>query len=178
MDIAIIFVTPLVLIGLALLLVKLRRLSWQGDVGLQLPAPSTAFFWILAFGVVAVASELTRRWLGVESAGGSWHGKYDTANLLIRIAAIGLVYPIAEEFFFRGAFLGMLRQRFGAVAAVLGSAALFALIHIQYDWRGMLLILVDALFFAICRTRTGSVYLTMLLHILGNSYAIWERLAG
>ena len=113
-----------------------------------------------------------------DDPGGVWRGKYDTANLLIRIAAIGLIYPVAEEYFFRGAILGMISKKFNDAAGIIVSALLFGLVHIQYDWRGMALIVVDALFFAICRTRTGSLYLTMLLHILGNSYAIWERLYG
>jgi membrane protease YdiL (CAAX protease family) len=128
-------------------------------------------FWLTAFLVLAVAEEV----LGPSSdAWGSWKGKYDSTDLAVRIAAIGLVYPIAEEFFFRGAFLGVVRRRFGAAVAVIVTAIVFALIHVQYDWP--IWILVHGLLYAACRISSGSLYLPILLHGLGNSYAIWERL--
>ena len=178
MDIAVIFLMPVLLVGFGLLIVKLRRLSWAGDVGIRLPEPRTGLLWLFAFLVLAIGAELVSKWFALEDPGGSWRGKYDAANLAIRLLAIPLVYPLAEEFFFRGAFLGLLRRKFGDLVAILGSSALFAVAHMQYDWRGMLFVLVDALFFAICRVRTGSLLLVMLMHVLGNSYAAWERLYG
>ena len=178
MDIAIIFLTPVMMVGLGLLIVRLRRLSWVEDVGMRLPEPRTGLLWLLAFLVLAIAMELVGNWFALDDPGGSWRGKYDAFNLAIRLLAIPLVYPLAEEFFFRGAFLGVLRRKFGDVVAILGSSLLFAVAHLQYDWRGMVFVLVDGLFFAICRVRTGSLLLVMLMHVLGNSYAAWERLYG
>ena len=178
MDIAIIFMMPVVMIGLGLLIIRLRRLAWVEDVGMRLPEPRAGLMWLFAFVVLAIAMELVGKYFTLDDPGGSWRGKYDAANLAIRLVAIPLVYPIAEEFFFRGAFLGMLRRKFGDVVAVLGSSLLFAAAHLQYDWRGMIFVLADGLFFAICRVRTGSLLLVMLMHVLGNSYAAWERLYG
>jgi hypothetical protein len=177
-NIAIIFATPVLLAALGLLIVKLRRLSWREDVGFRLPEPRRAALWALGFLALAVAAELVSSAAGLDDAGGSWKGKYDPANLTVRIAAIGLLYPLAEEFFFRGALLGFLAKRFGAAAGVIVSSAAFAAIHVQYDWRGMLFVLADALFFSICRLRTGSLYLVMAFHICGNGYAVWERIFG
>lgn len=178
MDVAIIFATPLVLAVLGAVIARLRRLSWRDDLGFRPPSAKSALLWLGAFLVLGVAAEFASRAMGVDDPGGEWRGKYDAVQLAIRIAAIGLVYPVAEEFFFRGALLGMIRRRFGDLAGILGSAAVFALAHVQYDWRSMALIFVDALFFAVCRLRGGSLYLVMFLHILGNSYAIWQRLYG
>lgn len=178
MDIAIIFVTPVVLILFGLLLIRLRRLSLVEDVGFRLPAPGNALLWLLGFLLLALAQEIISRAAGMESSAGSWKGKYDALNLAIRVVAVALVYPAAEEFFFRGALLGAFKQRFGAAVAVIGSTAIFALVHIQYDWRGMLFVATDALLFALCRVRTGSLYLVIAMHVLGNSYAVWERAAG
>ncbi len=177
MDILIIFVTPVALVLFGFVIIRFRRLDWRGDVGFQLPSAPQAVIWLLAFLALAVASEMAGGALGVESNAGSWHGKYDALNLAIRIAAIGLIYPLAEEFFFRGALLGMASRKLGAAGGVLISALAFAAVHLQYDWRSMALIFVDALFYAICRTRTGSIYLVMAMHMLGNGYAIWERLS-
>jgi hypothetical protein len=109
---------------------------------------------------------------------GGWRGKYDALNLAIRILAVGLIYPVAEEFFFRGALLGLVRRRFGDIVGIAVPAILFALVHIQYDWRGMAFILLDGLIFGIARVRTGCLYVAMLLHVIGNGYAVWERVLG
>jgi membrane protease YdiL (CAAX protease family) len=178
MDIVIIFLTPVILVASGLLVVRFRRLSWRDDVGLALPTPRDALLWGAGFLALALAGELVGDALGAESPGGSWRGKYDAGALAIRIAAIGFVYPLAEEFFFRGALLGILRRRIGAVVAIVLSAALFAGLHIQYEWLGMAMILGDGLYFAICRLRTGSLYLPMLFHVCGNLYAVWERMYG
>ncbi len=178
MDIAIIFLMPVLMVGFGLMIVWLRGLSWAEDVGMRLPEPRAGILWLLAFLILAIAMELVGNFYSLDDPGGSWRGKYDAANLAIRLLAIPLVYPIAEEFFFRGAFLGLLRRKFGDLVAVLGSSMLFAAAHLQYDWRGMLFVLADGLFFAICRVRTGSLLLVMLMHVWGNSYAAWERLYG
>lgn len=178
MDIAIIFVTPVFLALLGLAIAKFRRLSWRDDIGLKMPNGREALVWGLGFIAIAVAGELVADAAQLDDPGGSWRGKYDAVNLVIRIAAIALIYPVAEEFFFRGVMLGAITKRFGAAAGVIASSAAFAAIHLQYDWRGMMFVLVDALFFAVCRIRTGSLYLVMLLHSLGNSYAVWERIYG
>ena len=178
MDIAIIFATPVLLLSFGLLLTRLRRLSPVEDLGFRLPAPQAALLWLFGFLLLALAQEWISRAAGMESSAGSWKGKYDAFDLAIRIVAVALVYPVAEEFFFRGALLGTFRQRFGTAGAVIGSSAIFALVHVQYDWRGMTFIAADALFFALCRVRAGSLYLVMLMHVLGNSYAVWERTLG
>lgn len=42
----------------------------------------------------------------------------------------------------------------------------------------MMLAAVDGLFFGLARHRTGSVLVPMLLHSLGNGYAVYQRLFG
>jgi membrane protease YdiL (CAAX protease family) len=163
----------LALFGLAM--VKFRRLSWVDDVGLKRPGALDAAIWGLGFLILVLVLELVA---GDGQHVGGWRGKYDAANLAIRILAVGLIYPVAEEFFFRGALLGLVRRRFGDVVGILVPAIVFALVHIQYDWRGMAFILLDGLIFGLARVRTGSLYVAMLLHVIGNSYAVWERLQG
>jgi len=124
-----------------------------------------------AFVAFAVVIEM----LGTgDSARGSWAGKYGTADLAVRIVAIALLYPLAEEFFFRGVFLGVVRRKFGDLPAIVVPAIIFGVIHVQYGWP--LLIVADGLLFGLARVRTGSVYVPMAMHIIGNSYAVWERL--
>ena len=174
-DILIIFLMPVLLVGGGLAIARFRRLSPIEDLGFRLPTARDALLWGIGFLALAVTVELLSYAVG-EDPGGSWRGKYGPMDLAVRLIAIPLVYPIAEEFFFRGALLGALRKRFGDSVAILGSSAVFALAHMQYDWRGMAMVLADALFFAVCRVRTGSLYLVMAFHIAGNSFAAWQRL--
>ena len=175
MNIAIIFLTPVMLALFGLAMVKFRKLDWREDVGFKPPALRDAAIWAIGFLILVLALELL---VGDGEKMGAWRGKYDSANLAVRIVAVGLIYPVAEEFFFRGALLGMVRRRFGDLAGIVLPALLFGLIHIQYDWRGMAFVMLDGLIFGIARVRTGSVYVAMLLHVIGNGYAVWERVLG
>jgi hypothetical protein len=173
MDYLMIALTPVLLPVVGLLIVRFRKLAWRDDVGFKAPRLADLLFWCAIFAIFAALAELATE----SGASGSWRGKYSAADLAVRVAAVALLYPVAEEFFFRGVFLGVVRRRFGDVAAVVLPALVFGLIHIQYDWQGMLFVALDGLIFGIARVRTGSVYVPMLLHVLGNSYAVWERLA-
>lgn len=171
MDYLMIAATPLFLALVGLAIIRFRKLDWTGDVGFRWPNAIHFLVWPLAFIVYAVAVEQ----LGSgESAWGSWRGKYGAVDVAVRILAIGLVYPIVEEFFFRGVFFGVLRRKLGPVAAIILPAILFGLVHVQYDWP--VWIIADGLFFGLARWRSGSVYIPMLLHMMGNAYAVWERL--
>lgn len=172
MDILRIVLIPLVLAAAGLAIVRFRLLDWREDVGLRRPRLVDAVFWLAVFIIWASVGELMAEGDPV----GSWRGRYSGADLAIRLVAVPLVYPIVEEFFFRGVFLGVVRRRFGDIAGILLPALMFGLIHVQYDWRGMAFVFLDGLLFGLARVRSGSVYVAMLLHVAGNSYAVWERL--
>lgn len=163
---------PLFLTAAGVAIVRFRKLDLSKDVGFRAPSSAALLLlWVGLFVALAAAQEI---FASGPSARGSWAGRYDATQIAVRIAAIGLIYPIVEEFFFRGVFLGVVRRRFGNVAAVLIPAIMFGLIHTQYDWP--VWIIADGILFGVARVTTGSVYVPMLLHILGNSYAVWERL--
>ena len=164
--------TPILLIAAGLLIIRFRKLDWGEDVGFQRPSLKLAILWLLAFLMLAAAQQLFAEG---DSAAGSWRGKYDAAGIAVRILAVGLIYPVAEEFFFRGVFFGVLSRRLGAAVAILVPAIVFGLIHVQYD--GPVWVVADGILFGLARFHTGSVYIPMLLHVLGNGYAVWERLA-
>jgi membrane protease YdiL (CAAX protease family) len=170
-EYALIAATPFFWLAVGLAIVRFRKLDWAEDVGFRLPSLRDLLIWTAAFVAYAAAVEVFG---GGESMAGSWKGKYDATGIAVRIAAIALVYPVAEEFFFRGVFIGVARRRIGNALAVIAAAVVFGLIHVQYDWP--VWIVADGLFFGLARVMTRSVYVPMLLHVLGNSYAVWERL--
>ncbi|MFD2792501.1 CPBP family intramembrane glutamic endopeptidase [Promicromonospora vindobonensis] len=90
---------------------------------------------------------------------------------LLVVTAIGLAVltPIGEEFFFRGVVTtGLLR--YGAVAATLGSAVIFALLH------GINVVLPAALIVGIItaelRRRSDSVWPGVVVHAFNNSITV------
>jgi len=84
------------------------------------------------------------------------------------VAAI-IVAPAGEEILFRGfLFRGWARTDRSAWPAILAISMLWAALHVQYDWAGVLQIFVIGLFLGWIRWRSGSTMLTFLLHALFN----------
>ena len=84
------------------------------------------------------------------------------------IAAV-IVAPAGEEITFRGfLFRGFVTSQRSAWPAIVIISILWAALHIQYDWAGMLQIFIIGLFLGWVRLTSGSVLLTFLLHALFN----------
>src|SRR5262245_1178587 len=92
------------------------------------------------------------------------------ANLLpLLLIAIIVLIPIGEETLFRGfLFSGWLRSPRVAWPVILLTAAIFAIIHVQYDWFLIVQVFIFGVFFGWARWASGSTILTMLLHALVN----------
>lgn len=89
--------------------------------------------------------------------------------------AVAVVTPIGEETLFRGfLFRGWLRTPRDAGPTIVGTALLFALVHVQYDWFVIAQVFVAGLLFGWIRWASGSTILTMLLHGLINIEAMLE----
>jgi membrane protease YdiL (CAAX protease family) len=77
--------------------------------------------------------------------------------------------PLNEELFFRGfLFAGISRSRLGGAGAILLTALLWAVIHIQYDWYGVSNIFVIGLLLGYARWKTDSIVPPILMHGLMN----------
>jgi membrane protease YdiL (CAAX protease family) len=84
------------------------------------------------------------------------------------VAAI-VIAPAGEEMLFRGfLFRGWARSERFAWVAIVAISVVWAGLHVQYDWTGMLQIFVIGLFLGWMRLRSGSTLLTFLLHALFN----------
>jgi uncharacterized protein len=84
------------------------------------------------------------------------------------LAAI-IVAPAGEEIMFRGfLFRGFVRSERSAGPAIVIISILWAGLHIQYDWTGILQIFIVGLVLGWVRWTSGSMLLTFLLHALFN----------
>ncbi|MFS6568022.1 hypothetical protein, partial [Staphylococcus aureus] len=87
---------PLVAIAVVLFASRKRGLSWRDDLGIQAPNPWRALVWLIVFAALTALEELAYRFLGIPS---STPWPVLTAPVIVmRIAAIGIAGPIAEEF--------------------------------------------------------------------------------
>lgn len=87
---------------------------------------------------------------------------------VIYFVGIAIVPAIFEELLFRKAILNY-SKRFGKLFAVLFSALIFGLIHMNLS-QGIFAFILGIIF-AIIAIKTNSIKITMLLHFLNNGYA-------
>ena len=81
------------------------------------------------------------------------------------------VAPLMEELFFRGFLYPVLVRRIGVVAAIVVTAALFALIHssqLGRSWSALLIIFIVGLVLTITRAVRKSVGASWLVHMAYN----------
>ena len=91
--------------------------------------------------------------------------------------ALVIAAPVAEEIIFRGfLFRGWVRSERAAVPGVVVISALFAAIHPQYDWFGILQVFFMGLLLGFARWRSGSTILTILMHVWINLWATAETM--
>jgi membrane protease YdiL (CAAX protease family) len=96
------------------------------------------------------------------------------AILLLLIAAV-VAAPIGEEVMFRGfLFRGWAASPLGVTGTILLTSAVWAAIHVQYDWYGILQVFCLGLLFGWVRARSGSTLLTMMMHAVCNIAATVE----
>jgi membrane protease YdiL (CAAX protease family) len=91
--------------------------------------------------------------------------------------ALVIAAPVAEEIMFRGfLFRGWVTSERMAIPGILVISALFAAIHVQYDWFGILQVFFIGLLLGLVRWRSGSTTLTILMHVLANLWATVETM--
>jgi len=98
-----------------------------------------------------------------------------TMPLMLLWLAVIVLTPIGEETLFRGfLFRGWLRAPRDVWPVIVITAAIWALIHIQYDWYVTGQIFAFGLLLGWMRWATGSTLLTILMHALINFEGMLE----
>lgn len=155
---------------IAIVLFRTRNIP-RAELGLVRPPVVASLTFVLAYLAWMLASDATLHWRG------PWDFRPWIAAPLaasaMRLVAVALLGPIAEELIFRGWFLGLLKRRVGAHVAILATAVGWALLHYSYTWVVVLVIIVDGILLGLARWKTGSVYVPIAMHALYNLYAIW-----
>jgi membrane protease YdiL (CAAX protease family) len=134
-----------------------------------------------AVGVSALFVIIYLGWMFASDTAIHWRGPWDWRPWLaaplaasgMRVLAVGILGPIAEELIFRGWFFGLLDKRVGAPVAIGATAVGWALLHYTYTWQVIAVIVVDGLLLGLARWKTRSVFPPIIMHALYNLYAIW-----
>ncbi len=138
----------------ALLLVG--GLLWPRRLMPGTSAPVSTAFPVLAVGIAAFV-------LGRLVGGG-----HPPQPLALRVVALGSLAAVAEEVFFRHFVYDTLLTG-GAALAVVGSAVLFALVHVTvYGWWVLPIDLAAGLVLSWQRWATGSWKIPAVTHVLAN----------
>jgi membrane protease YdiL (CAAX protease family) len=119
-------------------------------------------------------------WMLASDLAFAWRGPWDfapwrqapLAASAMRVLAVGILGPVAEELIFR-AFIYSRLIRFGPAAAIAVTGIGWAILHFDYTPVVIGIIVVDGILLGLARWRTGSVVPPILMHVLYNLYAVW-----
>jgi membrane protease YdiL (CAAX protease family) len=91
-------------------------------------------------------------------------------SFLISLALLGVLAPLVEELVFRGLLFGWLSNRWGGGVAFLLSSLAFAAAHVEPAHA--ILVLPLGLLFGLLRWRTGSLWPSLVAHMVNNGLAV------
>lgn len=95
-------------------------------------------------------------------------GGHAPQPLVLRVVVLGSLAAVAEEVFFRHFIYDALRPN-GTAGAIVGSAALFAVVHVTvYGWWVLPIDLAAGLVLSWQRSATGSWKVPAITHVLAN----------
>jgi len=179
----IILVSTPIEVALLMLFVQRCGVPAADYLGWTMPKRADVVFGIVAVAIFIVLADLVS-WLAGHGLVTSFQTDiYTTAStqgwLVLLWLAIMIVTPFGEETLFRGfLFRGWFREAKDAWPAIIATAALFGLLHVQYDWFVIAQVFGFGVLLGWMRWVSGSTLLTMLLHGLINFEGMIETMIG
>jgi len=166
---------------IAVMVLASRRRGWHAADYLALVVPTRGQ---LVFGLVCtlpllaafdVLTYATGRDVVPPFMSESYKSAASSGSLLLFLIAMVFIAPVAEEIVFRGFLFRGLRASFLGVAGTLVvTSVAWALMHVQYDWAGIVQIFLIGLLLGWLRWASGSTLLTIVLHVMANFIALVE----
>ena len=179
----IILVSTPIEIALLALWASQRSDNAAAYLGLVMPRRSDVVFGLLAVVALIVVADTVSWLLGRDLVTSFQNDIYRTstsvsAMVLLWLAVI-VVAPVGEEILFRGfLFRGWLRAPRDTWPTIVVTGALFALLHVQYDWFVIGQVFLFGLLLGFMRWASGSTLLTILLHATINFEGMLETWMG
>ena len=175
LSISTIVMTP---IGLAYLVLVVRWRRWRirDYLALKQPALGQTLRWLAVIAVYVAIMDAVALILGRDVVNPFMAEAYKTAgSICLLVITLVIVAPLFEETVFRGfMFRGIASSRAGVVSAIVITSILWSLMHTQYGWLEISMIVGGGLLLGWARHQSGSTLLPMLMHAFMNVVATVE----
>ncbi|GJG89783.1 hypothetical protein tb265_49640 [Gemmatimonadetes bacterium T265] len=163
---------PTAAIGVALGVARRRGMSVRDDVGVRPPPLGSAALWVAAYVVWMLGTDRVLHWRGPWDF--SQWARTPLPVAVLRVLAVGVLGPVAEELIFRGvAYDRLLRAGVPVAAAVVLLAAVWSLLHVGFSAAVVGVVFVAGVLLGAARRQTGSVLVPIAMHVVWNCYAVW-----
>ncbi len=165
----------LICVPLILGIVKLKKNSnfkkYLGLIGFDF---STYKYWMLSLFSLLVIFAFAGRLFSDSVVPEFMERVYTNAD---SVWFLGLAFvvtaPVFEEIFIRGFLLaGLSATVLGEIGAVIITSAVWTAMHTQYEWYLLVQIFVLGVVLGNARIKSGSIYLTIVLHATWNTMAL------
>jgi membrane protease YdiL (CAAX protease family) len=128
--------------------------------------------WLLLYAAVILGSNYLMNWRGPWDFT-EWRQALWLVDIL-RVLAVGILGPTAEEIIFRGFFFTRLaRTRLGVAGAIALTAIGWGASHYTYTPGVIALLMFAGMLLGLARLKTKSVITPILMHMMWNLYAVW-----
>ena len=165
---------PILAIVAVIVLSKVRfHMSLRNDLLLKRPPLNQLFLWL----AVAIG------WMLVTDYFMNWRGPWDFTIWkseplyvsILRVLAVGILGPTAEELIFRGYLFSRLKRLkiLNDWLLIIILAAGWACLHYAYSIPVISIIFIDGIFLGAAMLKSRSLVVPILMHISWNLYAIW-----
>jgi membrane protease YdiL (CAAX protease family) len=145
-----------------------RLPSWMD----LLLAPACFLLYILITGILlAIVTELFPGFDAEEAQEVGFEGINQYYEYVLAFITLVVLAPVAEEVLVRGYLYGKLRKITSVAGAVIITSLLFSLMHFQ--WNVAISVLPLGIILAMLRESTGSIWASILLHMIKNGIAYY-----
>ncbi|MBK9176919.1 MAG: CPBP family intramembrane metalloprotease [Flavobacteriales bacterium] len=163
--------------GICSVLILFACWRWKRDrvgllLGLKLPKPKEFLKWFGLFAGIMLGIELLAQFVPAFDTDFMEKVVGSTTNWPLLVIGVVLLGPLFEELLLRGLLFGTLRHIADEHMSVAITAGVFALMHLQYSLPIMLLILPMGIALGYARSRSGSIWVPVLLHMLNNGMSV------
>ncbi len=163
------------------LAIRASRTPFAEYLALRRPSWISLAIGVGALFVLVMGWDLLSRALGREVAPGFMGDVLKSAQadgaLWLLVLAFCVAAPVSEELFARGfLYRGWSESFLGPVGAIILSSMVWTALHLQYDWFFFGEVFSIGLLLGYLRYRSGSTWLTIIIHGLNNLAATLQTL--
>ncbi|SDN05829.1 CPBP family intramembrane glutamic endopeptidase [Afipia sp. GAS231] len=153
--------------------IRPTRTPFADYLGLRWTSWGNFLLGVIALAVLVGGWDMVSRALGREVTPGFMGDVLKSAQadgaLWLLVIAFCIAAPMSEEILARGfLYRGWSESRLGVVGAIILSSAVWTAMHLQYDWFFFGEVFCIGLLLGYLRHRSGSTWLTIVIHGLNN----------